>query len=160
MEPITLALTAFSAVQAAVKAIKQAQQTVDDVKSLGPLLGRYFDAKQEATKAVTHAKKKGGSNLGQAIEIELALKDQMEFERELQMLFFTTGNADVWQSVQQRVQEMNRAQAIAARKEREESERVAKEKAERMEIILISAVVIGAVMMLFGIIYTAIQATG
>ena len=160
MEPITLALTAFSAVQAAVKAIKQAQQTVDDVKSLGPLLGRYFDAKQEATKAVTQAKKKGGSNLGQAIEIELALKDQMEFERELQMLFFTTGNADVWQNVQQRVQEMNRAQAIAARKEREEAERVAKEKAERMEIIFISAVVIGAVMMLFGIIYTAIQATG
>ena len=160
MEPITLAITAFSAVQSAVKAIKQAQQTVDDVKSLGPLLGRYFDAKQEATKAVTQAKKKGGSNLGQAIEIELALKDQMEFERELQMLFFTTGNADVWQSVQQRVQEMNRAQAIAARKEREEAERVAKEKAERMEIILISAVVIGAVMMLFGIIYTAIQATG
>ena len=38
--------------------------------------------------------------------------------------------------------------------------RSAKEKAERMEIILISAVVIGAVMMLFGIIYTAIQATG
>ena len=160
MEPITLAITAFSAVQAAVKAIKQAQQTVDDVKSLGPLLGRYFDAKQEATKAVTQAKKKGGSNLGQAIEIELALKDQMEFERELQMLFFTTGNADVWQNVQQRVQEMNRAQAIAARKEREEAERVAKEKAERMEIIFISAVVIGAVMMLFGIIYTAIQATG
>ena len=80
MEPITLAITAFSAVQSAVKAIKQAQKTVDDVKSLGPLLGRYFDAKQQATKAVVQAKKKGGSNLGQAIEIELALKDQARSE--------------------------------------------------------------------------------
>ena len=160
MEPITLAITAFSAVQSAVKAIKQAQQTVDDVKSLGPLLGRYFDAKQQATKAVVQAKKKGGSNLGQAIEIELALKDQVQFERELQMLFFTTGNADVWQAVQVRVAEMNRAQAQAAKVEREEAAKAAKERAEFIDQLIIGGVVVGAVIMLGVLIYITMAAMG
>jgi len=57
-------LTAMAAVSTAVNLIKKASKTVDDVRSLGPLLGKYFDAKHEATKAVKQAKKKGGSNMG------------------------------------------------------------------------------------------------
>ena len=64
---------ALEGIQKAVKLIKQASKTVDDVASLGPLLGKYFNAKSEATKAVASAKK-GGSSMGMAIEIEMALE--------------------------------------------------------------------------------------
>ena len=74
MEPITLALTALAAVQKTVSLIKQASKTADDVRSLGPLLGKYFEQKHEVTKALKVAKKKGGSNMGQAVQIELDLK--------------------------------------------------------------------------------------
>lgn len=122
------------------------------------MLGRYFDAKQQATAAVVSAKKKGGSNIGQAIEIELALKDQVQFERDLQMLFFSTGNADVWQAVQVRVAEMNRAQALAARQEREEQDRIRKERAQLIDNLIIGAVIVGAVIILGVMIYFTVQA--
>ena len=68
----------MAAVSTAVNLIKKASKTVDDVRSLGPLLGKYFDAKHECTKAVNHAKK-GGSNMGQAIQVELELMQQKAF---------------------------------------------------------------------------------
>ena len=92
-------VTALAAVQSAVKLIKKASATVDDVASLGPMIGKYFDAKATATKAAREAKKAGGSNMGKAIEIELALKQQADFEKELQSLFFQTNNMDVWQNI-------------------------------------------------------------
>ena len=67
-------VTALAAVQSAVKLIKKASATVDDVASLGPMIGKYFDAKATATKAAREAKKAGGSNMGKAIEIELDRK--------------------------------------------------------------------------------------
>ena len=88
--------SAFAAVQSAVALIKKASETVDDVASLGPLIGKYFQAKHEATKAVNEAKIEGGSNLAKAIEIELAIKAQRDFERQLSDLFFSTNNMDVW----------------------------------------------------------------
>lgn len=103
MDPIT----AMAAVSAAVNMIKKASATVDDVASLGPMIGKYFDAKHEATKAVREAKKAGGSNMGKAIEIELALKSQRDFEEQLKGLFFSSNNMDIWQNIMQRVAEMN-----------------------------------------------------
>lgn len=120
MEPITTAIAAFGAVQQAVSLIKKAAATVDDVKSLGPLLGRYFDAKHQAVKAVTEAKKAGGSNLGRAIEIELAIKQQEDFERELNRLFFATNNMDVWEAIQRRVAQMNQEDLEQAKRARDE----------------------------------------
>ena len=79
---------ALEGIQSAVKLIKQASKTVDDVASLGPLLGKYFNAKSEATKAVVAAKK-GGSSMGTALQIEMALDQAATFEKELQMLFFS-----------------------------------------------------------------------
>jgi hypothetical protein len=75
-------VSALAGIQSAVKLIKQASKTVDDVASLGPLLGKYFNAKSEATKAVVESKKKGGSSMGMAIEIEMALEQTREFEKE------------------------------------------------------------------------------
>jgi len=108
-------ITALAAVQSAVALIKKASKTVDDVASLGPLIGKYFDAKSTATKAVKEAKKKGGSNLGKAIELELALKAQADFERELQGLFFSSNNMDIWQNIMKRVADMNAADAEEAK---------------------------------------------
>ena len=50
-------ISAFAAVQTAVKMIKKASAAADDVASLGPLIGKYFDAKHDATKAVRESKK-------------------------------------------------------------------------------------------------------
>ena len=67
-------LTALAGIQAAVALIKKVSKTVDDVSSLGPVLGKYFDAKSTATKAAVEAKNSGKkSSMGAAIEIEMAL---------------------------------------------------------------------------------------
>lgn len=126
-------LTAMAAVSTAVNLIKKASKTVDDVRSLGPLLGKYFDAKHEATKAVSQAKKKGGSNMGAAIQVELELMQQKQFEEELKMMFFQTGNADVWQNIEIRVAQMNRDDAHNARREKEAAEKRRKAIAQAVE---------------------------
>jgi hypothetical protein len=54
-------LTALAGIQAAVALIKKVSKTVDDVSSLGPVLGKYFDAKSTATKAAVQAKKSKSS---------------------------------------------------------------------------------------------------
>jgi len=126
-------ITAMAAVSTAVNLIKKASKTVDDVRSLGPLLGKYFDAKNEATKAVSQAKKKGGSNMGAAIQIEMELMQQRQFEEELKMMFFQTGNADVWQDIQHRVAQMNRDDALEAKREKEAAARRKKQIAQAIE---------------------------
>jgi uncharacterized membrane protein len=118
---------------------------VDDVASLGPLIGKYFDAKATATKAAKEAKKAGGSNMGKAIEIELALKQQADFEKELQSLFFQTNNMDVWQNIMKRVAEMNAADAEQAKKDAIENAKAKRRQQEINEIIM----VVGAVIVIF-----------
>ena len=147
MEPITTALAAFAAVQKAVSLIKEASQTAQDVASLGPLIGNYFDAKHQAVKAVKETKKAGGSNLGKAIEIELALKAQADFEEQLKGLFFPN-NMDVWESIQERVRAMDQEDKIAARAARDRAKRLQEEKDEMIEIV----VVVMAVVLLFGMV--------
>ena len=136
MEPITLALSAFAAVQKTVQVIKQAQKTVNDVSSLGPMLGQYFGAKQETVKALEEAKKKGGSSLAQAIQIEMELLSQKKFEDELKMIFFQTGHADIWENIQKRVQEGEQAQREAQRRARDAAIKKAKKMAEMVNIII------------------------
>ena len=64
MEPISTALAAFAAVQKTVQVIKAAQKTVNDVSSLGPLLGQYFGAKQETVKALEEGTGRNEGRLG------------------------------------------------------------------------------------------------
>jgi hypothetical protein len=127
-------ISAMAAVSAAVDMIKKASATVDDVASLGPLIGKYFDAKHTATKAANQAKKAGGSNMGKAIEIELALKAQRDFEEQLKGLFFSTNNMDVWNSIQQRVMEMNKEDVAEQRREAARALNAAKKRAENIEL--------------------------
>lgn len=121
--------TAFAAVQSAVALIKKASQTVDDVASLGPLIGKYFEAKHEAVKAVNEAKVEGGNNLGKAIEIELALKAQRDFEKQLSDLFFSTNNMDVWNRIKKRASDMDR-EAIELKRKAEAQQKLREQNRE------------------------------
>ena len=134
--------TALAAVQSAVALIKKASKTVDDVASLGPMIGKYFEAKHTATKAVAQAKKKGGSSMGKAIEIELALKAQKDFEQELQNLFFSTNNMDIWQNIKKRASDMDAANAEQARKDSVAEAKRKRREQEVTEIIIAVAVVV------------------
>lgn len=147
MEPISTALAAFAAVQKAVSLIKTASKTAQDVASLGPLIGNYFDAKHTALKAVKETKREGGSNLGKAVEIELALKAQADFEEQLKGLFFPN-NMDIWESIQERVRQMDQEDKVAERAERDRAKKAREEARQKMEI----AIVILAVVFLFGMV--------
>ena len=150
-------VSALAAVQSAVKLIKQASKTVDDVASLGPMIGKYFDAKATATKAAREAKKAGGSNMGKAIEIELALKQQADFERELQSLFFASNNMDVWQSIMKRVAEMDAADSEQAKKDAIAAAKAKRREEELNQILLVTGVVIVLFVTVGYFIYEAID---
>lgn len=154
MEPISTALAAFAAVQKAVSVIKQAQKTVNDVSSLAPMLGQYFGAKKEATQALEQAKKEGGSSLAKAVEIEIQLMQQMEWEEGLKMVFFQTGRADVWEAIQKRVAEGEQAERENRRRARDAAKQRAKKVAQMVEI----AIAVGFLVILVPpLIYFVIQ---
>jgi hypothetical protein len=144
MEPITMALTAMAAVQKTVSMIKQASKTADDVRSLGPLLGRYFEQKHEVSKALKTAKKKGGSNMAQAVQIELDLKAQRDFEEQVKGLFFPN-NIDVWNSIMERVAQMNEQDKIDAQIARDKAKRAKQDQEEFVEI----AIIVGGIVLIF-----------
>jgi len=141
-------ITALAAIQSAVKLVKKMSQTVDDVGSLGPVLGKYFTAKETAVKAVTEAKNSGNaSNMGTAIQIEMALEQAKQFESELQMLFMQAGKVDVWNKIKSRAGEMDKADKYAAQAA---EDRAKKQKEEQEEFILAALVVILLVFLLGG----------
>jgi uncharacterized membrane protein len=145
MDPIS----AMAAVSAAVNMIKKASATVDDVSSLGPLIGKYFDAKHTATKAAREARKSGGSNMGKAIEIEMALKAQKDFENDLKNLFFSSGNMDVWKSIMTRVVEMDKEDKEEAERDRVREKNRKKRQKELQELFLGIGLLI--IILIFGI---------
>jgi hypothetical protein len=81
------------------------------------------------------AKQSGkGSNMGTALQIEMALEQAREFEESLKMLFMQSGKIDVWQKIKARQAEMDLADAkeISALKA---AEKKAKQKEqEQLEI--------------------------
>ena len=145
-------ITALAGIQSAVKLIKQASKTVDDVASLGPLLGKYFNAKADANKAVAESKKKGGSSMGTALQIELALEQAREFEKSVELLFFQANKVDVWNKIKARAQAMDVEDAHNARREREEA---AKKKAKDQEQLEIGLMFGGIALVLF-LVYVGI----
>jgi len=132
-------LTALAGIQAAVALIKKVSKTVDDVSSLGPVLGKYFDAKSTASKAVVAAKK-SKSSMGTAIQIEMALDQAKRFEDELQLLFMQSGKIDVWNKIKSRAAAMDVESAHDARREREAAEKRKKEVDEVIELALLALV--------------------
>ena len=142
-------ISAMAAVSTAVKMIKKASATVDDVASLGPLIGKYFDAKHTAVKAARAAKKEGGSNMAKAVEIELAIKSQKDFEEELKGLFFSSNNMDIWQNIMQRVAEMNAEDKAEAEREKVR-ERNAKRRQQELNELFLGIGIIVVILIAFG----------
>jgi len=137
-------LTALAGIQAAVALIKKVSKTVDDVSSLGPVLGKYFDAKSTATKAAVQAKK-SKSSMGTAIQIEMALDQARRFEDELQLLFMQSGKIDVWNKIKSRAAAMDVEAAHDARREKEAAARQKKEMDEVIEIVLVGLVFVALI---------------
>lgn len=139
-------ITALAGIQSAVALIKKVSKTVDDVSSLGPVLGKYFDAKSTATKAAVEAKNSGKkSSMGAAIEIEMALDQAVQFEKELQLLFMQAGKIDVWNKIKARSQAMDVEAAHDARRAKEAAVRRKREIQEAIEItfaVLLSVILL------------------
>ena len=133
-------ITALAAVSSAVNLVKKAVKTVQDVQSLGPVLGKYFDAKAQAIEVVEKAKAGGfkGSALGKALELELALEQAREFEEQVKMLFFQSNKMDVWMRITQRAKQM---EADAAKAERRRKEAQQRRQAEIDDMFLIGIAV-------------------
>jgi len=128
-------ITALAGIQSAINTVKKAAQVANDLGSLAPMIGKMFDAKSTATKAMVEAKK-GGSNMGTALQIEMALDQARAFEEELKMLFMQAGKIDVWNKIKERAQLMDVEDAHAARQAREEAK---KKKEKEQEQIAIAA---------------------
>ena len=144
-------ITALAGIQAAVALIKKVSKTVDDVSSLGPVLGKYFDAKSTATKAAVAAKNSGNkSSMGAAIQIEMALDQAVQFEKELQLLFMQTGKIDVWNKIKMRAAQMD---ADAAHDIRREKEAALRRKREIDEAIEMGLAIVLIIVMLIGLVW-------
>jgi CII-binding regulator of phage lambda lysogenization HflD len=147
-------ITALAGIQSAISLVKKAAKVANDLGSLAPMLGKLFDAKSVATKAMLEAKRsKNKSNMGTALQIEMALEQARAFEEELKMLFMQTGKIDVWNKIKAREAEMNLADAkeISALKAQEKK---AKEKEEEMTEIAL------AIGFLFFVVFFAFVGVG
>jgi predicted Rdx family selenoprotein len=131
--------TALAAISTAVKLVKTAIKTVQDVESLGPVLGGFFSAKSEAIKVVEQAKTGGfkGSSMGKAVELELAIEQARMFEKEVEMLFFSSNKMDVWQKIVARASDMDREAAADIRRARDEKIKRKEEIDEAIELVLV-----------------------
>lgn len=149
-------ITALAAVSSAVNLVKKAVKTVQDVQSLGPVLGQYFDAKAQAIEVVEKAKTGGfkGSALGKALELELALEQAREFEEQVKMLFFQSNKMDVWVRITARAKQMEADAARAEGKRRAEAKR---RQAEIDDIILITIAVLTSVFVLGLTVYFIVE---
>ena len=139
---------ALDAVNKAVELVKKASKTVDNVESLGPVLGKYFDAKAQAVAAAQQAKATG-SSMGKAMEIELAIEAQRDFENQLKDLFWASNKMDVWQRIKAREAAMNVEAAKAAAAAKRLAARKKKEQEEMTEIVIacvIAVVLLGVLL--------------
>jgi hypothetical protein len=143
-------LTALAGIQSAISMVKKASQVANDLGSLAPMIGKMFDAKSTATKALMEAKKsKKGSNMGTALQIEMALEQARAFEEELKMLFMQTGKIDVWNKIKAREAQMNADDAQEIRLFNAQ-ERARKQKEQELNEW---AVIIGAVSFILFIMF-------
>lgn len=147
---------ALDAVNNAVRLVKKAAATANNVESLGPVLGKYFDAKAGAIASAKKAKAGGfgASSMGKAIELEMAIESQRQFEEELKMLFFQANKMDVWQKIKARaaLMEVEAAKAAGA-----EKRAVAAKKKKDQEAIEILVGISLAVALVGGILIAAYE---
>ena len=135
-------IAALDGLQSAISMVKKASKVANDLGGLAPMIGKMFDAKSQATKAMLQAKReKKGSNMGAALQIEMALEQARAFEEELKMLFMQTGKIDVWNKIKTRQAEMDRDDAKEMAALRAEEKRL-KEAEEEQTTYLIAGLAI------------------
>ena len=140
-------ITALEGLQVAIGLVKKASKVANDLAGLAPMVSKFFDAKSVATRAMVEAKRSGNkSNLGTALQIEVALDEAKRFEAELMLLFQATGRADVWQKIKERQQQMDIEDAHIARQARADE----KKRKEAEEEQMAWAIGIVAIVMLLG----------
>jgi hypothetical protein len=126
-------ITALAGLQSAISVVKKASKVANDLAGLAPSIAKMFDAKSTATRAMVEAKRSGNkSNLGTALQIEMALDEAKRFEAELMLLFQATGRADVWQKIKERQQQMDVEDAHLARQAKAEEKKRKEEEEEYM----------------------------
>jgi len=132
-------ISALNGLQSAISMVKKASKVANDLGALAPMMGKMFDAKSQATKAMLQAKtSKKGSNMGAALEIEMALEQARAFEEELKMLFMQTGKIDVWNKIKARQAEMDLADAkeLSALKKAEKAAKAKEEELQEWAMII------------------------
>ena len=145
-------ITALAGIQSAISMVKKASKVASDLGSLAPMIGKLFDAKSTATKALIEAKKSKGSNMGTALQIEMALEQARVFEEELKMLFMTTGKIDVWNKIKKRQDQMDIDDARELRS-LQKSEKAAKAKEDEMNEL---AIIIGGTFFVLFLVFIGI----
>ena len=143
-------MTALAGIQSAISMVKKASKVANDLGSLAPMIGKMFDAKSVATKALIESKKNKGSNMGAALQIEMALEQARAFEEELKMLFMQSGKIDVWNKIKARQAEMDLADAKEMKALKEEEKKQKQKEQEQLEWALLIGG-IGLVILLVGI---------
>jgi hypothetical protein len=142
-------ITALEGLQSAISIVKKASKVASDLAGLAPSISRLFDAKSVATKAMLQAKRTGGkSNLGAALQIEMALDEAKRFEEQLKMLFMQSGRIDVWNATKARQAEMDLADAKEMKALQLEDKKRKEEEQEQMAwavAIVIIVMFIGAI---------------
>jgi len=146
-------MLALAGIQNAISMVKKASKVANDLGSLAPVIGKMFDAKSVATKALLEAKKNKGSNMGQALQIEMALEQARAFEEELKMLFFQSNKLDVWTKIKERQAQMDIDDARELRS-LQKSEKEAKKKEQEMQEL---AMIIGGVAFVLFLVFVGVN---
>lgn len=144
-------ISALEGLEKAVSLVKKAQAVAKDIGGLSVMVGRLFDAESQATKSMLAAKKNGSkSNFEIAMRIENALMNSRNLQKQLQLLYMQTGNIDVYNKMMARKAEMDRDDAIEARKLKDAEKKKKQQEREQMEMAaLIGGIVF--IMLLVGI---------
>jgi hypothetical protein len=151
-------MTALAGIQSAISMVKKASKVANDLGSLAPMIGKMFDAKSVATKAMLEAKRdKKGSNMGTALQIEMALEQAKVFEEELKMLFMQTGKVDVWNKIKARQAEMDLADAKEISALKAEAKRQKEKEQKEQEIVIAISVSAFLLFILFIGVYELVE---
>ena len=143
-------ITALNGLQSAISMVKKASKVANDLGSLAPMIGKLFDAKSAATKAMLEAKtSKKGSNMGAALQIEMALEQARAFEEELKMLFMQTGKIDVWNKIKERQAQMDADDAKEIRKLKEQEKKQKEAEEEQMTYLIAGLAVVLLLFLVF-----------
>ena len=148
--------TALAAVNTAIKLVKATVKTVQNLESLGPCLGQFFGAKEEAIKVIKAGGFEGSARQ-QAMELEMAIESARAFEEEVKMLFFQSNKMDVWMKIVARTKQITSDQIKAERREREEAKRRKEEMDEVVSIVLVIVLTLVLLGTLGYFVYEALQ---